>query len=320
MTDETTDEKLRRLRQLRAADVAELANVFYQSTPADQLLSRAGFSRATLPPAGTAMERWRSVNNELGNGEVPGGRRRILEAAVNQYEANRVFQVGLAQAIEAEAEAARLTEASAAGPAASTDSRSSAGSTVAEGEGQDRDPSTRGGNSAEGGSRGDLAEERQESAEWDFFVSAATEDEDWAAWITWWLEQKKYRVRYQAWDTYAGDVEANALDEAIRGSRRTVVVLSPAYLRAERVQAAWQRAWHGDPNGLERRLIPVRVEECKPEGLLRGIVYVDLVGLEERAARTHLVEQIARSVQGSYRPRKAPPFPIPKATGGRGTA
>jgi len=293
MTDETTDAKLRQLRQLREEDVEELANVFYQSTPADQLLSRAGFSRAHLPPVGTAMERWENVNDKLGDGKVLGGRLRILEAALSQYEANRVFQRGRAEAIDAEAQVARLTSPPAAGPAASG---ASAGSTAAGGAAQEQDSSAWGG---------------QETPEWDFFVSAAKEDEGWASWITWYLEEQEYRVRYEAWDTQAGNFAGMALDEAIRRSKRTVVVLSPAYLRAERVQAAWQRAWHGDPNGLERRLIPVRVEECQPDGLLRGIVYIDLVGRGEQEARTHLVEQIARSVRGSYRPPKAPPFPVP---------
>ena len=37
-------------------------------------------------------------------------------------------------------------------------------------------------------------------------------------------------------------------------------------------------------DGVERTLIPVRVEECAPDGLLAQVVYADLVGLGEDAA------------------------------------
>jgi hypothetical protein len=156
---------------------------------------------------------------------------------------------------------------------------------------------------------GSAVEERSDIAKWDFFVSVTTEDQDWGSWIAWHLEQQDYRVHLEAWDLQAGDFAPGALDDAVRFADRTIVVLSPAYLRSETVNAAWQRAWHRDPNGFRRTLVPVRVADCAPEGLLRGIVYVDLVGLDKGAARDRLVEQIRRTIKGSYRPTEPPPFP-----------
>ena len=42
-------------------------------------------------------------------------------------------------------------------------------------------------------------------------------------------------------------------------------------------------AFAQDPSGKKRRLIPVRVAECIFTGMLSAIIYIDLVGLSERA-------------------------------------
>jgi hypothetical protein len=154
------------------------------------------------------------------------------------------------------------------------------------------------------------AEGRKDVAKWDFFLSVAEKDEAaWGAWIAWYLAEENYRVHLEAWDVVAGNFGPEVLDDAVRYSTRTIVVLSPAYLDSDKVSAAWLHAWDRDPNGLQRTLIPVRVEECEPAGLLRGIRYIDLVGLDEVDAKETLKEQIRRSVAGQYRPPAPPTFP-----------
>ena len=75
-----------------------------------------------------------------------------------------------------------------------------------------------------------------------------------------------------------------------RGSReRTIAVLSPAFLESAFCQAEWAAAFRKDPTGRERRLVPVRVRECDPDGLLGSVVYVDLVGLELPESRQALL-------------------------------
>ncbi|OHV42587.1 hypothetical protein BCD48_30825 [Pseudofrankia sp. BMG5.36] len=129
-------------------------------------------------------------------------------------------------------------------------------------------------------------------------------------WIAWTLEAAGYRVHVEAWDAMAGSHSVELLSEAIKRSVRTVVVLSASYLGAARVQAQWQATWEADPQGLRRSLIPVRVEEIEPEGLLRGIKYIDLVGLTDDAARGRLVSEVEASLLGRRgRPTSAPPFP-----------
>jgi hypothetical protein len=146
-------------------------------------------------------------------------------------------------------------------------------------------------------------------SEWDFFISVADQDLSWGGWITSDLEREGYKVNLEAWDVQGGDVGPGALDDAIRFSTRTIVVLTPAYLESPKVRAAWGAAWNSDPNGTRRRVIPVRIKNCEPDGLLGSIKYIDLVGLPEHQAREHLHEQIRRSVKGFYRPDTPPAFP-----------
>jgi hypothetical protein len=146
--------------------------------------------------------------------------------------------------------------------------------------------------------------------EWEFLVSCAEDDEAWGEWIAWVLEAEGHRVHLQSRDVVAGHRHVNILQEGIRRAKRTLAVLSENYLRSDKVQAQWQAAWDDDPQGLGRKLIPVRVENCHPEGLLRGISYIDLVGLASEDAAHELVDEVKASLSGRRaRPGRPPSFP-----------
>jgi hypothetical protein len=93
-------------------------------------------------------------------------------------------------------------------------------------------------------------------------------------------------------DALPGENRVHRLDEAVRLSARTIAVVSPAYLGDPSVAAEWHAVWLADPLGLRRTLVPVRVAPCEPDGLLRDIAYVDLVGLDEARARARLAEEV----------------------------
>ncbi|MCK9897238.1 toll/interleukin-1 receptor domain-containing protein [Frankia sp. AgB32] len=157
----------------------------------------------------------------------------------------------------------------------------------------------------------DLPEAASGIRSWDFIVSVASEDDGWGQWLAWELESNGHYVHLQAW-VVAGEHWVHQLDTAIRNSRRMVIVLTENYLRAPRVQAEWATVWDTDRAGVNRRLIPVRVEECRPEGLLRGIAYIDLVGLDDDAAKATLRRGLEASLSGRFRPDTPPPFPGPR--------
>jgi hypothetical protein len=61
----------------------------------------------------------------------------------------------------------------------------------------------------------------------DFFVSYTANDEPWAVWIAWQLEQAGYSTVLQAWDFPPGSSFVVEMDKAAKGSKRTLAVLSP---------------------------------------------------------------------------------------------
>lgn len=148
----------------------------------------------------------------------------------------------------------------------------------------------------------------------DFFVSYTKSDEGWAEWIAWQLEEAGYRVVIQAWDFRPGHNFIEEMHRATQSGAKTLAVLSRAYLeRPTLAQSEWQAGLREDPSGRARALMPVRVGECEPGGLLGSIVYVDLVDLDEAAARDCLLrgaqDKRARPVRPPVFPGPKPPFP-----------
>src|SRR5712692_9241211 len=140
----------------------------------------------------------------------------------------------------------------------------------------------------------------------DFFISYTSADKKWAEWIAWQLEEAKYSTILQAWDFQPGMNFVLEMDKAARGARCTIVVLSPSYLSAQYTQPEWAVAFRRDPKSEQGALLPVRVQKCEIEGLLRPIVYIDLIDLEEATAREVLLVGVRRE---RGKPETAPGFP-----------
>jgi hypothetical protein len=94
------------------------------------------------------------------------------------------------------------------------------------------------------------------------------------------------------------------MQQAATNSCRTIVILSESYLKSSFTQPEWAAAFADDPQSLNRKLLPIRVKECNPTGLLRPIVYVDLVELSQAEAKATLLD----ALQERAKPDKAPAF------------
>jgi len=140
----------------------------------------------------------------------------------------------------------------------------------------------------------------------DFFVSYSSADEGWAEWIGWILEEEGFSAKLQAWDFAAGSNFVLEMQRAAEAAARTIAVLSPAYLKSTFAAPEWAAAFAKDPEGFKRSLVPVRVEKCEPGGVLKAIVYIDLVGLDEDEARRRLFDRLSG---GRGKPSKKPQFP-----------
>jgi tetratricopeptide (TPR) repeat protein len=136
------------------------------------------------------------------------------------------------------------------------------------------------------------------SVDRDFFLSYTGADRPWAAWLLAELDAAGYSSVSQLRDFVAGANFVTEMHRAARRARRTLGVLSPQALRAPYVWQEWAQRLAADPTGERRALVLVRVEPCEPEGLLGPVVYVDLAGLDEAAARDRLREELAAVDRG----------------------
>lgn len=138
----------------------------------------------------------------------------------------------------------------------------------------------------------------------DFFISYNSRDRPWAEWIAWILEEAEYTVVIQAWDFRPGGNFVLDMQRAAR-CQRTIAVLSQHYLDAEYTQPEWAAAYKQDPQSFTRKLIPIRVGDCQPDGLLAAIVYVDLVGKPKEESKQLILSALTERAK----PEVEPDFP-----------
>lgn len=257
---------------LTKAEIEELASTFTDLTSAARVLDEAGFPAGRVPgwSVHDSQTFWWQVSKELRSGLLEDGRRRLLAAAAARYPMNPVFAAW--KVPPATDPAARIT------PPEEEASQPDTAATA--------------------------------TKKWDFLVAYADADQSWAEWVSHTLHTAGYTVHVQAWELVAGKERINVLEDGIRQSTRTIVLLSKNFLNAPKVQAQWHAAWDSDPQGVKRTLLPVRLENVALDGLLRGIVHIDLVGLDGARAEETLLTEVRASLLGQRpRPPKAPPFP-----------
>ncbi|MDJ0708292.1 MAG: tetratricopeptide repeat protein [Leptolyngbyaceae cyanobacterium MO_188.B28] len=138
-----------------------------------------------------------------------------------------------------------------------------------------------------------------------FFVSYNSADKAWAEWIAWTLEEAGHTCVIQAWDFQPGENFVLRMQKAVTETDKTIAVLSDNYLKAEFTQPEWAAAFVKDAKSQERKLIPIRVKDCQPRGLLESIVYVDLIGLEVEVARQAILD----ALPDRLKPDSEPAFP-----------
>jgi hypothetical protein len=141
----------------------------------------------------------------------------------------------------------------------------------------------------------------------DYFISYTSADRAWAEWIAWQLKQEGSSVVVQAWEMVAGRDFVHEMHKATTKAKRTLAVLSPAYLTSQFSEAEWRVAFANDPDGEKGRLVPVRVADFAPEGLLATRIYIDLVGKDRQAARSALLDGLKG--QPAAMPTEEPDFP-----------
>lgn len=135
----------------------------------------------------------------------------------------------------------------------------------------------------------------------DFFVSYNKADRKAAEWIAQVLDESGYTTIIQCRDFAPGSNFVLEMDAAVNQAKHTIAVLSPDFLASIYTKPEWAAAVAKDPTGAARILIPVRVRECHPRGLLGQISYIDLADLDivqsEVDARQRLLVGIKKSLR-----------------------
>lgn len=96
----------------------------------------------------------------------------------------------------------------------------------------------------------------------DFFISSTGEDQEWAEWIAWQLEEAGYTTILQVWDFAPGAHFVTEMHRATQVASRTIAILSRVYIESSYAEAEWQEAWRNDPRGSTRKLFVFRIEDC----------------------------------------------------------
>lgn len=139
-----------------------------------------------------------------------------------------------------------------------------------------------------------------------FFISYNQADREWAEWIAWQLEEAGYTTILQDWDFRPADNFILKINNAIQDSERLIAVLSPDYITSNFAAAEWAAAFAQDPKGEQGILLPVKVRECDLKGFFKGIIHIDLVGMDEAEAAKALLDGIL--LDRAY-PLTKPDFP-----------
>lgn len=150
---------------------------------------------------------------------------------------------------------------------------------------------------------------------YDYFISYSHHDVAWARWVKHQLELAGKRVLLQDEHFVPGTNFILQMHEAVQASSRILAILSRHFLASAFTQPEWAYGLLSDPRGWGRRLIPIRVDDVEPIGLLAPIVYVDLLGVAPRQAKIRLLRATVgsassdRELLAKHRGKAGPPFP-----------
>ncbi|MEV8429669.1 FxSxx-COOH system tetratricopeptide repeat protein [Streptomyces chartreusis] len=123
------------------------------------------------------------------------------------------------------------------------------------------------------------------------FISYARDDQAWAEWAAWQLEDAGYQVWLDVWSLRPGTDLMAALRTALSDSETVLILVSPSYARSRHAQSELKSALSA-----KKRLIAVLLEDGPiPDGLemLRERQFVRIADLDDLAAHECLLRAVA---------------------------
>ncbi len=128
------------------------------------------------------------------------------------------------------------------------------------------------------------------------FISYTGADTNFATWVAGILERNNYDVTIQAWDFRPGDNFIKKIDSGLKECKKMIIILSNNYLKSEWCKAEWTSKIAEQIENQERIIIPIRIEPVELKGLLKPLVYIDVVDKDETTAKRLILDGIRNVV------------------------
>ena len=114
-----------------------------------------------------------------------------------------------------------------------------------------------------------------EQFEYDVFLSHASADKPVVRELAERLKGDGLRVWFAEWVIQPGDSIPLAIEQGLENSRTLVLIMSEAAFNSEWVTLERHTALFRDPTNLQRRFIPLRLDDCEIKDSLKQFAYVD---------------------------------------------
>jgi len=145
----------------------------------------------------------------------------------------------------------------------------------------------------------------QTEYQYDVFVSYSHTDKEWVHdWLLPRLEAASLRVCIDFRDFDVGVPSLVNMERAVDNSRRTLLVLPPAWVNSEWTDFEALLTQTTDPAARRRRLLPLLLQPCQPPRRIAMLTYADLTRPEEWEAQ---LGRVVAAVRGELRLREVGP-------------
>jgi|GEM_PF-1470257 len=126
----------------------------------------------------------------------------------------------------------------------------------------------------------------------DFLISYNQMDQEVAEWIANLLKGQGYEVavkvgKYQAWEGLVEQIQT-----MLHGWEHFVLLLSDAYLEEEYAKLEWGVALCGIPDGVQSRIIPIRISSVRRKGLLTCGDCIDIYNMDRKRGEEKILKEL----------------------------
>lgn len=141
--------------------------------------------------------------------------------------------------------------------------------------------------------------------QYDVFISYSHNDKDWVhGWLLPRLEAAGLRVCIDFRDFEPGLPSLVNMENAVECSRKTLIVLTPAWVESEWTTFESLLIQTDDPAGRRARMIPLRLKSCDPPKRIAMLTYVDFT---QEAETDFQLQRLLAAIRGEPTSGVSPP-------------